>query len=366
MKIYRVGGYVRDRLLGIRASDCDYVVIGSTPSEMKSLGYIQVGKSFPVFLHPKTKEEYALARKEKKTGLSHNEFAVDFAPEITLEEDLFRRDLTINAIAEDITTGELIDPFGGIQDIKQQIIRHVSAAFIEDPLRILRVARFAAKLNFSVAPATIKLMSEMTELQDIKTISRERIINELDKALDCPFSQHFFTTLIDCKALSIFFPTLALISQTKIWNIYLEQITTVNSKIDKYVLLGMLYIENGYQHNLNELTLSKQIIRSIQHIALLNNFALDNSAEQILSLFKKLNLWRNQSGFIDLLQLFNSYLVNTQQPTDIITTINKLAIQLLKINITPLIEQFAGIDLISKINQLQIDAINKFKGLTHD
>lgn len=362
MKIYRVGGYVRDKLLGIPASDCDYVVIGSTPAAMKTLGYIQVGKSFPVFLHPKTKEEYALARKEKKTGNSHTAFAVDFGPEISLEEDLFRRDLTINAIAEDMDNSELIDPFGGIKDLNKNIIRHVSVAFSEDPLRILRVARFVAKLNFKVAPETMALMQKMSRLDDIKTISRERIMNELESALNCQYSSKFFITLAECHCLHIFFPTLAKLNQINDWQKFLHQFDSATTKINKYILLGMLYLEHGYVANLKELSLNKSIISDIQHIALLSSLEIDNSSEKILATFKKLNLWRNQTGFNELLEKFNHFLLSTEQQTAKITLIQNLAIKLLNLNIMSLVETFSGPQLIVEIHQLQITEIEKFKG----
>src|ERR1700716_1563227 len=160
MKIYAVGGAVRDELLGLPVKDRDYVVVGATPDEMLELGYQQVGKDFPVFLHPETHEEYALARTERKTARGYHGFEFDAAPDVTLEQDLARRDLTINAIARD-DDGTLIDPFNGAEDLSAGILRHVSAAFAEDPVRILRVARFAARFGFAVAPETMHLMHAM-------------------------------------------------------------------------------------------------------------------------------------------------------------------------------------------------------------
>ena len=152
MKIYCVGGAVRDELLGRPVSDRDWVVVGATPEEMLERGFLPVGKDFPVFLHPQTKEEYALARTERKTGRGYHGFAFHASPEVTLEEDLARRDLTINAMARD-ETGRLIDPYGGLEDLRRKVLRHVSPAFAEDPVRILRVARFSARLpDFTLAP----------------------------------------------------------------------------------------------------------------------------------------------------------------------------------------------------------------------
>ena len=158
MKIYEVGGAVRDELLGLPVKDRDYVVVGATPEEMTRLGYRPVGKDFPVFLHPQSHDEYALARTERKTARGYRGFQVYAAPDVTLEQDLMRRDLTINAIAKD-ENGEIIDPYGGERDLRDRVLRHVSAAFAEDPVRVLRVARFAARFSdFRVAPETLTLM----------------------------------------------------------------------------------------------------------------------------------------------------------------------------------------------------------------
>src|ERR671939_1237881 len=162
MKAYVVGGAVRDELLGLPVKDRDHVVVGATPEEMVRLGYKPVGKDFPVFLHPQTHEEYALTRTERKSGRGYRGFTVHAAPDVTLEEDLRRRDLTINAMAK-AEDGTLIDPYGGRRDLEQGILRHVSEAFVEDPVRILRVARFAARFGFAVAPQTLELMGRMVE-----------------------------------------------------------------------------------------------------------------------------------------------------------------------------------------------------------
>src|SRR5689334_2179956 len=164
VKLYAVGGAVRDELLGLPVKDRDYVVVGSTPEEMERRGYKPVGKDFPVFLHPKTHEEYALARTERKTGKGYTQFSFHASPEVTLEEDLKRRDLTINAIAMVEETGEIIDPYHGQEDLNNKLLRHVSEAFIEDPVRILRIARFLARfyyLGFKIAPETEKLIKTM-------------------------------------------------------------------------------------------------------------------------------------------------------------------------------------------------------------
>lgn len=186
MKIYRVGGCVRDWLMGITPRDYDYVVVGSTPEEMLSLGYTQVGSSFPVFLHPETKEEYALARSEISTGPLHTDFAVDFSPNTSLEDDLKRRDLTINAIAFDVETGEFIDPYGGLEDIENKVVRATSSAFAEDPLRVYRVARFMATLEgeWTLDSFTFAMMKELAPSLTYMHINRRW--TEFSKMLSHP------------------------------------------------------------------------------------------------------------------------------------------------------------------------------------
>jgi tRNA nucleotidyltransferase (CCA-adding enzyme) len=219
MKTYLVGGAVRDSLLNIdhpsSASDRDFVVTGSSPKEMISLGFQNVGKSFPVFLHPKTKEEYALARKEIKTGTGHQAFAFEFPPTLSLEEDLVRRDLTINAMAQEVladgSLGSLVDPFQGQDDIKNKILRHVSPHFAEDPLRVLRVARFAAKFpDFQVAPETVELLKNMSKgpHSELKTLSGERILGEIEKTFAASSPERFFELLSDWGSLEHFLPEL--------------------------------------------------------------------------------------------------------------------------------------------------------------
>ena len=216
MKIYLVGGAVRDKLLGIPTEDRDWVVIGSNPASMMELGYRQVGKDFPVFLHPTTGEQYALARTEKKTGSGHTAFDFNVSSTVTLEDDLKRRDLTINAIAEGLD-GKLIDPFGGLSDIKNKLLKHVSEAFCEDPLRVLRVARFHAKLSslgFSISPDTLRVMSEISRSGELKALSPERIWQEFQKSLDSPSPDKFILTLEKCGALKALLPEMNIALQT--------------------------------------------------------------------------------------------------------------------------------------------------------
>jgi tRNA nucleotidyltransferase (CCA-adding enzyme) len=208
MKIYSVGGAVRDALLGLPTKDSDYVVVGSTPQTMLDAGYKPVGKDFPVFLHPKTHDEYALARTERKTGAGYKGFVVHAAPDVTLEEDLARRDLTINAIAKD-ADGKLIDPFNGIADLQAKTLRHVSDAFAEDPVRILRAARFAARFtDFIVAPETLSLMRQMVAAGEVDALVSERVWQELSKGLMESQPSRMFDVLRACGALQKILPEL--------------------------------------------------------------------------------------------------------------------------------------------------------------
>jgi tRNA nucleotidyltransferase (CCA-adding enzyme) len=208
MKIYLVGGAIRDKILGIPVNDKDYLVVGSTPDEMVKLGYKPIGKNFPVFLHPKTKEEYALARTERKIGKGYHGFKFYTSPDVTLEEDLKRRDITINAIAED-EDGNIYDPFNGKDDINNKIIRHVSEAFIEDPLRVLRVARFTAlDSQFKVQPETLALMKKMVSSGELKSLSVERVVAEITKGLEGENPDIMLHYLCKCGALNELLPGL--------------------------------------------------------------------------------------------------------------------------------------------------------------
>lgn len=208
MQIYLVGGAVRDTLLNIPMKDKDWVVVGSTPAELIALGYSQVGSDFPVFLHPKSKEEYALARTERKSGGGYQGFNCDFNPDITLEEDLLRRDLTVNAMAQD-ESGKIYDPYNGQKDIQLKKLRHVSDAFAEDPLRVLRVARFAARfahLGFTIAEETIELMRQIADSGELELLTPERVWQETERALGESQPWVYFQALRECGALAVIFP----------------------------------------------------------------------------------------------------------------------------------------------------------------
>jgi tRNA nucleotidyltransferase (CCA-adding enzyme) len=208
MQVYLVGGAVRDALLGLAVKERDWVVVGGTRDALKRMNYREVGRDFPVFLHPETHEEYALARLERKVAPGYRGFAVEFGPEVTLEEDLGRRDLTINAIAQS-PDGSLVDPYGGRRDLDSRILRHVSEAFVEDPVRVLRVARFAARfapLGFRIAPQTLDLMRSMVLRHEVDALVPERVWQESEKALREPGASTFFAVLRECGALKPIYP----------------------------------------------------------------------------------------------------------------------------------------------------------------
>lgn len=208
LQTYLVGGAVRDELLGLPVVDRDWVVVGATIEQLLEDGFQQIGSDFPCFLHPQTKEEYALARTERKSASGHTGFICDFHQDITLEEDLLRRDLTINAIAKSID-GEYIDPYGGRADLEAKVLRHVSDAFVEDPLRVLRVARFAARyagLGFTVHPDTMALMKSLVHSGELNSLTAERVWKEMSRALDSTRPSEFFLILRECGALAILLP----------------------------------------------------------------------------------------------------------------------------------------------------------------
>lgn len=298
MKIYLVGGAVRDKLLGLPVKERDYVVVGADENEMLKLGYQQVGKEFPVFLHPKTREEYALARAERKTGPGYKGFAVDASKTVTLEEDLKRRDLTINAMAE-TAYGELIDPYHGKQDLDQKILRHVSEAFAEDPVRILRVGRFLARyahLGFSVAPETTALMKQMVTAGEVNALVAERVWKELERALGEKNPEKFFAVMASCDAFAILFPGLGEQRQA------LQALTTASelssdttvrfaallfSSVDTDALCKRFRAPNQYQ----------QLAKMVHRFHAAAFAAKTASTESLLELFSKLDIFRRGDRF---------------------------------------------------------------------
>ncbi len=296
MKVYLVGGAVRDKLLGLAVKERDYVVVGATEKELVKLGFKKVGREFPVFLHPKTHEEYALARTERKTGKGYTNFICHFEPTVTLQEDLKRRDLTINAIAKD-ASGRIIDPYGGVADLKKKILRHLSLAFIEDPVRVLRVARFAARFSeFKVATKTNKLMKEMVANGEIDALIPERVWQELKRALGEVAPHKFFTVLKSCNALVKLFPEIAC---------HLSSAQKILKKATGLVDDGMLrFAALATALDINELKnfcKRYKLPNNYRDLAVITNRVKAEhgkyplTAEEVISLLEKTDGYRNQA-----------------------------------------------------------------------
>ncbi|KPQ03164.1 tRNA nucleotidyltransferase [Marinobacter sp. HL-58] len=319
MNIYLVGGAVRDELLGLPVKDRDWVVTGATPDDMLRQGFKQVGADFPVFLHPKTGEEYALARTERKQGRGYHGFAVYSAPDVTLEDDLRRRDLTINAMAK-TTDGELVDPFGGSKDIQARSLRHVSEAFAEDPLRILRTARFAARLHplgFTVAETTMSLMRKMVNEGEVEHLVPERVWQEIQRALHENEPGIFFQILRDCGALATIIPEL---EQDDAFAAAMSALrcTHINKGTTSIRFAALmcpltpaaarqraaeLKAPNDCQ-NLARLTTS--LIPTIRSMPC-------HQADALLAVLDEADVWRREDRFTELLQVLSCALPDTEQ-----------------------------------------------------
>lgn len=306
MKIYLVGGAIRDHLLHLPVKERDWVVVGATVSDMLALGYKQVGKEFPVFLHPRTSEEYALARMERKTKPGYKGFVFDTSPTVTLANDLIRRDLTINAMAQS-TEGELIDPYHGKEDLEKKILRHVSPAFAEDPVRILRVGRFLARyahLGFHVAPETMTLMHQMVKAGEVDALVAERVWKELERALSEKNPEKFFEVLHECHALSSLFPHLsmdgvgmkALLAATEMTHQSAIRLAALLHALPKpkesIQSLAARYRIPNYFRELATLT-------AMHHQKALHSKTLN--AEQLLELLSSLDVFRREKRFNDFL-----------------------------------------------------------------
>ncbi|SRR5579883_66494 len=305
MKIYLVGGAVRDQLLGLPIKERDWVVVGATPNDMLKLGYKQVGKEFPVFLHPQTSEEYALARMERKVKPGYQGFTFDTSPEVTLEDDLRRRDLTINAMAE-TPEGELIDPYHGKEDLENKILRHVSPAFAEDPVRILRIGRFLARyahLGFQLAPETVALMQKMVAVGEVDALVAERVWKELERALGERNPEQFFIVLDQCHALTILFPHLAidslnmkaLMAATQLTSDTVVRFAALLHTLPKEEIVALCNryrVPNAYR----ELAM----LTALYHEKALQGKKL--TAEELLRLFNALDIFRREARFKHFLQ----------------------------------------------------------------
>lgn len=324
--IYTVGGAVRDVLLGLPVKDRDYVVVGADPQHMQALGYLPVGKDFPVFLHPDTHEEYALARTERKTAPGYAGFVFHAAADVTLEQDLLRRDLTINAIAMD-EQGNLIDPYGGQADIQNKIFRHVSSAFAEDPVRILRLARFAARFHdFSIAAETMQLMQTMVQAGEVDALVPERIWQELSRGLMEKKPSRMFRVLHDCGALQKILPELAALEKTTLLHALhvVDNSAEQNTSLAIRVAVLLCDIENNHrdsQSNSNSsklMSLSTKLVETVCARLKMQNEVRDLvillarevtnllhadalPAELLVKLFERCDAFRRSERFAELL-----------------------------------------------------------------
>lgn len=319
MKTYQVGGAVRDRLLGLPVHDIDYVVVGSSVKEMLGNGFRPVGSHFPVFLHPQTQHEYALARTERKTAPGHQGFVFHADPSIQLEDDLKRRDLTINAMAQEVNAsgelvGHLIDPYRGKVDLEQGIFRHLSDAFSEDPLRVLRVARFAARFpTFTIAPETLAIMKYMVSKDELKTLSKERIWQELARALRSQAPERFIDVLEECGALEEIWPTAFTVqwrnmSSKKEMLAQLNQVVAIHPEIDKRLAILLKKLKpveistwGGELRVPNEIT---EYCFAVAEFEACHEFVL--SPQIVLDLFNRTDVWRKPARFTEVMKLFES------------------------------------------------------------
>ena len=338
MQVYLVGGAVRDALLNRNVVERDYVVVGATPEEMLSQGFTQVGKDFPVFLHPKTQEEYALARTERKSGKGYTGFVCDASSSVTLEEDLLRRDLTVNAIAQD-NLGNLIDPYGGKKDLENRLLRHVSEAFSEDPLRVFRVARFATRyayLGFTIATETMALMQSMAQSGELSTLSAERVWQETKRSLLEKTPHVFFTVLNQAHALKDWFTELernvdsaletlkTAVDLEKVENESLVEDTGSKTPlpessdsetarlITRFTALLTRLSEEEAKQLCSRLKVQNQVSEIVSLACKFKGFLLNaqNSPADLLALFNGCDAWRREERFTLLLSAFAPYAHN--------------------------------------------------------
>jgi tRNA nucleotidyltransferase (CCA-adding enzyme) len=360
LEVYLVGGAVRDQLLGLPVRERDYVVVSATEQEMLDLGYSRVGKDFPVYLHPKTHEEYALARTERKTGRGYKGFAFNSDSSITLEEDLCRRDLTINAIAMTLDGKTLVDPFHGQKDLKQRIIRHVSPAFVEDPLRILRLARFAAYLtDFKVHPETMELLKKMVKDGELTDLAKERMWREWQKSLRTPQPTRFWEILQDCGA------KLQLAAKLEISDRVRAAVNSVAIAQDEMLCFASLFLDSP-EECLADMSKHFALPRRFQQLALcvLQNFyapqdlLVKNSAE-ILDCLAHWGLWRQGGFWGTLCQLWQGLYTDAADQAAM-TKLQQIAAGLLKITIANVDAELKGAEIGKAIREHRLVYIQGF------
>jgi tRNA nucleotidyltransferase (CCA-adding enzyme) len=380
LNTYLVGGAVRDMLLKRKVVERDYVVIGSTTEKMIALGFEQVGKDFPVFLHPKTKAEYALARTERKQGVGYTGFVCHASPDITLEQDLLRRDLTVNAMAMD-DNGNIIDPYHGQDDLNNKILRHVSPAFSEDPLRVLRVARFAARyhyLGFSVAKETLQLMTDISQSGEISTLSAERVWQEMQRSLSESNPEVFFQRLHQCQALARIAPEL-----DALWGKYTMRIlqqavhlTPTEPSRNPASIMSIRFAAlchnlgvDSVKHICQQLKTPNQVkslTLKVCEFHLSCHEAIELKPKAILTLFNQLDIWRKPAELEDFLLTCKAvFLGNTNNECENYPQadyLKKLANATKNISAKTFVEQgLKGLAIKEAMQQARLEIITKLK-----
>ena len=372
MKIYLVGGAVRDQIMGLSVKDKDYVVVGSTSEEMVKLGYKPVGKDFPVFLHPKTHQEYALARTERKVSKGYKGFKVYTSEEVTLEEDLQRRDLTINAIAKD-KRGKFFDPFGGIKDIKSRVLRHVSSAFVEDPIRVLRIARFSARFHkFKIHPKTEAILKQIIKNKEIETVASERVWSELAAGFLEKKSYLMFEVLNRCGALKILLPELDYPKNKNSIKKSLEYAAKFGYSADVRAAIFFMYtypIKPGIKCN-EKIYLRLSVPNAVKKLTEKLIFNLSDLKQfkklkprQVLDLIYKMDLFRNPDILPDVMQIFEAYIEgqlsqkNTAQTT--LKVLQNYLKHLNKLNLSSISQNKRGVDIKTAIFEARLNMLIK-------
>ena len=372
MKIYLVGGAVRDQIMGLSVKDKDYVVVGSSSEEMVKLGYKPVGKDFPVFLHPKTHQEFALARTERKVSKGYKGFKVYASKEVTLEEDLQRRDLTINAIAKD-KRGQIFDPFGGIKDIKNKVLRHVSSAFVEDPIRVLRIARFSARFHkFKIHPKTEALLKQIIKNKEIETVASERVWHELSVGFTEKKSYLMFEVLNRCGALKLLLPELDYPKNKNSIKRSLEYAAKYKFSTDIRAAIFFMHtypLKVGIKCN-EKIYIRLSVPNAVKKIAEKLVFNLSDlrqfkklKPQQVLDLIYKMDLFRNPEILPDVMQIFEAYIEgqlgqkNTAQNT--LKAFQKYLKHLNKLNLSAISQNKRGVDIKAAIYEARLKLLAK-------
>lgn len=368
MEIYLVGGAIRDELLGLPIKERDWVVVGASPEELLAKGFIPVGKEFPVFLHPETYEEYALARTERKTGKGYKGFTFHTSTDVTLEEDLRRRDLTINAMARS-EENKLIDPYHGQKDLKEKILRHVSPAFSEDPVRILRVARFAAKLpEFTVFPETKKLMEKMVDNGEVNALVSERVWQEFERALKEKSPERFFEVLNDCHALPILFPEInphgdgmkALKKACELSVSPTVRFAALLHDVSEHSVKALCHRLKTPREYLDLARLVSQWVNTYKNIE-------TSTSANILHLLKSVDALRRPERFEKFLLACQAGVYTKEKDLDLTrpALLLKILVAVTSVDITPLqAQQLKGQEFAAALHDLQIKAIEKVLSLS--